>query len=192
MVTRGDGSPLDTSPEADPAGFTVWLTGLSGAGKTTLADLLAVELRARGRRVEVLDGDVVRTNLSSGLGFSEADRRTNIARVGWVCEVLARNGIVAIAALISPYRDARDAVRARVGRFVEVHLAAPVEVTASRDVKGLYRQAAAGRLAGLTGVDDAYEPPLAAEVTCHSDGRETPAESAAKVIRRLEELGYLS
>lgn len=174
------------------AGFTVWLTGLSGAGKTTVAGLLEHELRARGLRVEVLDGDVVRTHLSAGLGFSKEDRDTNIRRVGWVCEVLSRNGVAAIAAVISPYRDVRDEVRGRIGRFVEVYMEAPLEVLAGRDVKGLYQKAQNGEIAGFTGVSDPYEPPLSPEVVCHSDGRESAAESAAKVISRLEELGYLA
>lgn len=182
MVTTGTGGQ----------GFTIWLTGLSGAGKSTIAARLATDLRARGLKVEVLDGDVVRTNLSQGLGFSKEDRDTNIRRIGWVCEVLNRNDVVAIAAAISPYRDVRDEVRTRIGRFVEVYMEAPVEVLAQRDPKGLYRRAQAGALTGLTGVDDPYEPPLNPEVTCHTDGRDRPEDSAARVIAKLEELGYLA
>ena len=174
-----------------PPGLTIWITGLSGAGKSTLATVLERELRDRGRRVEVLDGDVVRAALTPDLGFSRADRDENVRRVGWVCELLTRNGVVAIAALISPYREARDAVRARIGRFVEVHVDAPLEVLAERDVKGLYRRAAAGELRGLTGRDDPYEPPLAPEVVCRSDGSETPEESA-RVLATAERLGYLA
>lgn len=185
------GGAAGTPSDRPSTGFTIWLTGLSGAGKSAVAGRLETALRARGLRVEVLDGDAVRTNLSDGLGFDEAGRRTNIARVGWICELLSRNDVVAIAALISPYRDARDEVRRRIGRFVEVHMDAPLEVLAERDVKGLYRLAADGALTGLSGVADPYEPPLDPEVTCRSDGSETPDESAAKVIRRLEELGYL-
>jgi adenylylsulfate kinase len=177
------------SPPTDQ-GFTVWFTGLSGAGKTTIAAIVEDELRSRGHRVEVLDGDVVRTHLSKGLGFSKEDRDTNIRRIGWVCEVLTRNGVVAIAAAISPYRDVRDEVRANVGRFVEVYVEAPIEVLAERDVKGLYRKALAGEIQGFTGVSDPYEPPLDPEVVCHSDGRETPEESAAKVLEALETRGY--
>ena len=171
-------------------GFTIWFTGLSGAGKSTIAHLLERELRDRGHRVEVLDGDVVRTHLSKGLGFSKEDRDTNIRRIGWVCEVLTRNDVVAIAAAISPYREIRDEVRAGVGRFVEVYVTAPIEVLAERDPKGLYRKALAGELPNFTGVSDPYEPPLAPEVVCHTDGQETPDQSAAKVLDRLEELGY--
>lgn len=179
------------SPSVPAAGFTVWLTGMSGAGKSTLAGILEAQLRARGLRVEVLDGDVVRTHLSAGLGFSKQDRDINIRRVGWVCEVLTRNGVATIAAVISPYRAVRDEVRGRIGRFVEVYMEAPLEVLAERDVKGLYRRAQNGEISGFTGVSDPYEPPLQPEVVCHSDGRETPAQSAAKVLAKLEELGYL-
>jgi adenylylsulfate kinase len=172
-------------------GFTIWLTGMSGSGKSTLTTVLDRELRDRGLPVEVLDGDVVRTHLTRGLGFSKEDRDENIRRVGWVCELLTRHGVVAIAAVISPYRDVRDEVRSRIGRFVEVYMEAPLEVLAERDVKGLYRRAMAGEIENFTGVSDPYEPPLNAEVVCHSDGRETPDQSAAKVMARLEELGYL-
>jgi adenylyl-sulfate kinase len=179
------------SPEHGNSGFTVWFTGLSGSGKTTIAKLVERELRGRGHRVEVLDGDVVRTHLSKGLGFSKEDRDTNIRRIGWVCEVLSRNDVVAIAAAISPYRDVRDEVRGNIGRFVEVYVTAPIEVLAERDVKGLYRKALAGDLPNFTGVSDPYEPPLEPDVTCLTDGSETPEESAAKIMAKLEELGYL-
>jgi adenylyl-sulfate kinase len=172
-------------------GCTVWFTGLSGAGKSTLANLIEAELRARSLRVEVLDGDVIRTHLSKGLGFSKEDRDTNIRRIGWVCEVLSRNGVVAIAAAISPYREIRDEVRGKVGRFVEVYVSAPIDVLAERDVKGLYKKALRGEIKNFTGVDDPYEPPQTPEVVCHSDGSETPQQSAAKVICKLEELGYI-
>jgi adenylyl-sulfate kinase len=172
-------------------GCTVWFTGLSGAGKSTVSNLIESELRKRGLRVEVLDGDVVRTNLSKGLGFSKADRDTNIRRIGWVCEVLSRNGVVAIAAAISPYHDIRDEVRGKVGRFVEVYMECSIPVLAVRDVKGLYKKALAGEIKNFTGVDDPYEAPLNPEVVCHTDGRETPEQSAAKVIGKLEELGYI-
>ncbi len=174
------------------SGFTIWFTGLSGAGKSTISEIVERELRARGHKVEVLDGDVVRTHLSKGLGFSKEDRDTNIRRIGWVCEVLTRNDVACIAAAISPYRAVRDEVRASIGRFVEVYVEAPIEVLADRDVKGLYRQALAGKLANFTGVSDPYEAPLNPEVTCHSDGSETPDESAARVLSKLEELGYTS
>lgn len=173
------------------AGFTIWFTGLSGAGKSTLSAIVGRELRARGCKVEVLDGDVVRTHLSKGLGFSKDDRDTNIRRIGWVCEVLTRNDVVAIAAAISPYRAIREEVRGRIERFVEVYVECPVDVLAERDIKGLYRQALAGQLANFTGVSDPYEPPLNPEVICYTDGSETPEQSAAKVITTLEKLGYI-
>jgi adenylyl-sulfate kinase len=172
-------------------GCTVWFTGLSGAGKSTVSEIIETELKKRSLRVEVLDGDVIRTHLSKGLGFSKADRDTNIRRIGWVCEVLSRNGVVAIAAAISPYREIRDEVRGKIGRFVEVYMECPVPVLAERDVKGLYKKALAGEIKNFTGVDDPYEPPINPEVVCHTDGRETPEQSAAKVIRKLEELGYI-
>jgi len=172
-------------------GCTVWFTGLSGAGKSTVSSIVEAEMRKRDLRVEVLDGDVIRTHLSKGLGFSKADRDTNIRRIGWVCEVLARNGVVALAAAISPYREIRDEVRGKVGRFVEVYMECPVPILAERDVKGLYKKALAGEIKNFTGVDDPYEPPLNPEVVCHTDGRETPEQSAAKIIDKLEKLGYI-
>jgi adenylyl-sulfate kinase len=172
-------------------GCTVWFTGLSGAGKSTVSSIVEAEMRQRDLRVEVLDGDVIRTHLSKGLGFSKADRDTNIRRIGWVCEVLARNGVVALAAAISPYREIRDEVRGKVGRFVEVYMECPVPILAERDVKGLYKKALAGEIKNFTGVDDPYEPPLNPEVVCHTDGRETPEQSAAKIIDKLEKLGYI-
>lgn len=172
-------------------GFTIWFTGLSGAGKSTISALVEQELRARGRKVEVLDGDVVRTHLSKGLSFSKEDRDTNIRRIGWVCQVLTRNDVVAIAAAISPYRCVRDEVREQIDRFVEVYVACPLDQLAERDVKGLYKQALAGQISNFTGVSDPYEPPLAPEVICYSDGRETPEQSAAKVIAKLEYLSYI-
>jgi len=172
-------------------GFTLWFTGLSGAGKTTLSQCLADELRLRGRKCEVLDGDVVRTHLSKGLGFSKEDRDTNIRRIGWVCQLLSRNDVVAIAAAISPYRDVRDEVRAmHAGNFVEVYVECPLEVLAERDVKGLYKKAMAGEIQHFTGVSDPYEPPLAPEVVIHSD-RETIRQSAAKVMAALQDRGLL-
>src|SRR5689334_13746196 len=138
-------------------GFTLWFTGMSGAGKSTLANLVADELRGRGHRVEVLDGDEVRTNLSKGLGFSKEDRDTNIRRIGYVARLLARNGVVAISAAISPYRDVRDEIRKQHERFYEVYVKCPLEKLVERDVKGLYKKALAGELPHFTGVSDPYE-----------------------------------
>ena len=147
-------------------GVTVWFTGLPSSGKTTLAHALAKRLADEGYdRVEVLDGDLAREHLTKGLGFSREDRAENVRRIGWVASLLARNGVVVLASVISPYRDDRDAVREMHGeRFVEVHVATPLEVCAERDVKGLYATQRAGELTGLTGVDDPYEPPLRPEV----------------------------
>lgn len=185
------GGGVGTRDERQSTGFTIWFTGLSGSGKSTITHLLEARLRELGRKVEVLDGDVVRTHLSKGLGFSKEDRDTNILRIGWVAEVLSRNDVIAIAAAISPYRDIRDQVRANVGRFVEVYVEAPLEVLADRDVKGLYRKAMAGEIKGFTGVDDPYEAPLNPEVVCKTDGSESPEESADKVMAKLVELGYI-
>ena len=167
-------------------GFTIWLTGLSGAGKSTIANLLEQELRRRGRRVEVLDGDVVRTHLSKGLGFSRADRDTNILRIGWVCQVLSRNGVIAIAGAISPYRETRDQVRAQIACFVEVFVDCPLETCVDRDVKGLYRQALAGEIKEFTGVSDPYEPPLQPEIVVRT-ADESVETSVARIIAYLEE-----
>lgn len=172
-------------------GFTLWFTGLSGAGKTTLARLVETELSARGRKVEVLDGDVIRTNLSKGLGFSKEDRDTNIRRIGFVCNLLTRNDVVAIAAAISPYREVRDELRRNIGAFVEVYVRCPIDVLAERDVKGLYKRALAGEIKNFTGVDDPYETPLAAEVIVETD-IETPEESAARIIATLEKMSLVA
>ncbi|MCL4490168.1 MAG: adenylyl-sulfate kinase [Chloroflexi bacterium] len=172
-------------------GFTIWFTGLSGAGKTTVSRLVEQELRRRGYKVEVLDGDVVRENLSKGLGFSKEDRDTNIRRIGFVCDLLSRNGVVAIAAAISPYRAIRDENRTRIGRFLEVYISCPLDVLMQRDVKGLYKKALAGEIKNFTGIDDPYEPPLQPEVMIESD-RESPEMSAAKVLAKLQEMGYLN
>jgi adenylyl-sulfate kinase len=171
-------------------GFTVWFTGLSGSGKTTLARAVEGVLRQRGLKVEVLDGDVVRTNLSKGLGFGKEDRDTNIKRIGFVCKLLTRNGVVAIGSAISPYREVRDSIRGDIGRFVEVYCQCPLEVLVERDVKGLYRKALAGEIDNFTGVSDPYEEPLRPEVVVDTD-RESPAESLAKILTKLEELGYI-
>ena len=170
-------------------GFTLWLTGLSGAGKTTLAALLAIKLRARGVSVEVLDGDEVRTNLSKGLGFSKEDRDTNIRRIGYVCRLLSRNGVGAVSAAISPYRAVRDEVRRAVkqdgAEFIEVFVKCPIAVLAERDVKGLYKKALAGELKGFTGVSDPYEEPIAPDIIVETD-RESVEFSTGKILRVLE------
>ena len=171
-------------------GFTLWFTGLSGAGKSTISEIVAQQLRERGLRVELLDGDVVRTNLSKGLGFSKEDRDENVRRIGFVCQLLSRNGVAAIAAFISPYREIRDEVRAKTHNFVEVYVECPIETLIERDVKGLYKKALAGEIANFTGVSDPYEPPLAPEIVVKT-GEETPEQSVAKILRRLEELGYV-
>src|SRR5213593_3337053 len=171
-------------------GFTLWLTGLSGAGKSTLASAVGHELRRRGVRVEVLDGDEVRQNLSKGLGFSREDRDTNIRRIGYVAKLLTRNGVVVITAAISPYRAVRDEVRRQIGRFVEVYVRASLDECMRRDTKGLYRKALAGEVAAFTGVSDPYEEPLAPELVVDTE-RETVGESATRLIRRLSELGML-
>ena len=172
-------------------GFTLWFTGLSGSGKSTLANAVAEELRRREMKVEILDGDVVRTNLSKGLGFSKEDRDINIRRIGFVCNLLTRNEVVAIAAAISPYKAIRDENRALIKRFVEVYCECPLEVLCDRDVKGLYKKALAGEIKGFTGVDDPYEPPEKPEIRIHS-GKESVAESAQKILRTLELMGYIA
>lgn len=172
-------------------GFTLWFTGMSGAGKSTISSIVERRLREHGAKVEVLDGDVVRTNLSKGLTFSKEDRDENIRRIGFVCELLARNGVIAVVAAISPYRAVREEVRARLGAFVEVYVECPVEVLAERDVKGLYRKALAGEIANFTGVSDPYEPPAFPEVVVNSS-RETPQESADRIWATLENSGLVS
>ena len=171
-------------------GFVVWFTGLSGSGKSTLAAMLSAELPKRGVHVESLDGDVVRTHLSKGLGFSREDRDTNIRRIGFVAKLVARSGGCAITAAISPYREIRDEQRRSIGRFCEVYCECPIEVLERRDVKGLYARARAGEIKEFTGVDDPYEAPLAPEVVVRSD-RESPEESLGKILAKLEELGYV-
>ncbi len=172
-------------------GFTVWFTGLSGAGKSTIAEMLYHELQARGLNTEILDGDVVRQNLSKGLGFSKKDRDTNIMRIGFVANLLTRNGVATICCPISPYREARDAVRAQIGDFVEIHVHATVEeIAAHRDPKGLYKKALAGEITGFTGVDDPYEPPLDPELVVDTMVEE-PQGSLQHVLDKLNELGYI-
>jgi adenylyl-sulfate kinase len=167
------------------AGMVVWLTGLSSAGKSTIAQTVYEKLWAAGRKVELLDSDVVRQHLSKNLGFSKADRDENIARIGFVAELLARNGVIAIVAAISPYAAARQAVRERVGKFLEVYVHAPLAVLEERDRKGIYRRCRSGEIHGVSGIDDPYEPPVRPEVECQTD-HETIAQSAAKVVHAIE------
>ncbi len=171
-------------------GFTLWFTGLSGAGKSTLANLVAEELRQRGRHVEVLDGDEVRTNLSKGLGFSKEDRDVNIRRIGYVCKLLARNGVIAISAAISPYREIRNEVRAQHERFFEVYVKCPLETLVERDVKGLYNKALQGEIANFTGVSDPYEEPFDPELVVESH-RESPDQSLQRLLGALEEAVFI-
>ncbi len=171
-------------------GFTVWLTGLPSAGKSTVAQLLAREFLARGRNVEVLDGEEVRMNLSKGLGFSKEDRDIHIERIGYVAKLLSRNGVAVIVAAISPYRETRERVRKSIDSFVEVYVKCPIEVCMRRDVKGLYARALKGEIPLFTGVSAPYEEPLSPEVICSTE-QDTPRQSAAKVIAALETLGLI-
>jgi adenylyl-sulfate kinase len=172
-------------------GFTLWFTGLSGAGKSTISERVYASLREAGAKVELLDGDIVRTHLSKGLGFSKEDRDTNVRRIGFVCELLSRNGVIAIVAAISPYRAVREEVRERIPNFVEVYVHAPLEVLAERDVKGLYKKAIAGEIASFTGVSDPYEPPSNPEITVDSS-QETVDDSVARVLAKLRESGLIA
>jgi adenylylsulfate kinase len=173
-------------------GFTVWFTGLSGAGKTTISDAIEPLLRERGvTKLEKLDGDVVRTHLSKGLGFSKEDRDTNIRRIGWVAEVLTRNGVCVLASAISPYREIRDEVRANVGNFIEVYVKCSIPELTRRDVKGLYEKALKGEIANFTGISDPYEEPLNADVVVDTEAEEL-ADSVAKVLSRLEQKGFIA
>ena len=171
-------------------GLTIWFTGLSGAGKSTLSEMLTQRLREHGRKVELLDGDEVRTHLSKGLGFSKEDRDINVRRIGFVCQLLSRNGVIAISAAISPYRAVREELRATIENFVEIYVECPINVLATRDVKGLYKKALAGEIAHFTGVSDPYEPPTHPDVHVDSS-RETPAHSLDKIWFKLGELGFL-
>ena len=172
-------------------GFTVWFTGLSGAGKSTVSALLHERLCLAGAKTELLDGDIVRTHLSKGLGYSREDRDENIRRIGFVCELLSRNGVIAIAAAISPYREVRRNVRARIPNFVEVYMECPMDVLIERDAKGLYKKALAGEIEHFTGISDPYESPEVPELIVHSS-LETPQQSVDRVWHTLKGLGLIT
>lgn len=172
-------------------GVTIWLTGLSGAGKSTIAQALAEVLREKGvQRLELLDGDVVRQNLTKGLGFSKEDRDENIRRIGFVAHLLTRNGVIVIVSAISPYQEIRQEVSDRIGSFIEVYVNAPLEVCEQRDVKGLYKKARTGEIKQFTGISDPYNSPLTPTVECRTD-QETIPESVQKIFAKMTELGYL-
>jgi adenylyl-sulfate kinase len=175
----------------DQKGFTLWFTGLSGSGKTTIAKLVEQELRGRGLEVERLDGDIVRQSLTRDLGFSKEDRDENIERVTFVAKLLTRNGVVVLCSFISPYRERRAKSRQEIGKFIEVYIECPVEVCAQRDVKGLYEKAFAGEIENFSGVSDPYEEPENPEIVCHT-AQQTPEESAAEIVSYLEEQGHVS
>lgn len=172
-------------------GVTIWFTGLSGAGKTTISHQVALKLKEQGYKLEVLDGDIVRTNLTKGLGFSKEDRDENIRRIGFVSNLLTRNGVIVIVSAISPYRAIREEVRGKIGNFVEVFVNAPLSVCEDRDVKGLYKKARSGEIKLFTGISDPYEAPLNPEIECRTDLEELD-ESVNKVLQSLEKLGYLA
>ncbi len=174
----------------DQRGFTLWFTGLSGAGKTAIAKEVEKELHNRGLKVERLDGDIVRQSLTRDLGFSKEDRDRNIERVTFVAKLLTRNGVAVICSFISPYRERRAKSRAEIGEFIEAYVECPLDVLVERDVKGLYKKALAGEIQNFTGVSDPYEPPENPAIVCHT-AEETLAESTAKVISYLEENGYI-
>ncbi|HEC35497.1 MAG TPA: adenylyl-sulfate kinase [Anaerolineae bacterium] len=174
----------------DQRGFTLWFTGLSGSGKTAIAKQVEQELRGRGLKVERLDGDIVRKELTRDLGFSKEDRDKNIERVTFVARLLTRNGVAVLCSFISPYRERRAKTRQEIGEFIEVYVECPLEVCARRDAKGLYAKAFTGEIENFTGVSDPYEPPENPEIVCHT-AQETLAESTAKVIAYLEEHGYI-
>lgn len=172
-------------------GVTVWFTGLSGAGKTTICQAVEQELRSQDCQVEVLDGDIIRENLTKGLGFSKDDRDENVRRIGFVAHLLSRNGVIVLVSAISPYRNIRDEVRQRIGDFVEVYVSTPLEICEERDVKGLYKRARAGQIKQFTGIDDPYEPPFTPEVECKTQ-QETVEQSVGRVLTHLVEMGYLA
>ena len=186
-VSRGDAQQRGARADR---GFVLWLTGLSGAGKSTIAEALVPELRAAGKKVELLDGDIVRTHLSKGLGFSREDRDLNIARIAFVASLLARNGVAVLVSAISPYKETREAARRTIGDFVELHVAPPLEECIRRDTKGLYKKALAGEIKQFTGISDPYEPPDAAEITIDTSATDLRS-SVQRVKTKLVELGYL-
>ncbi|MCW5318638.1 adenylyl-sulfate kinase [Nostoc sp. KVJ3] len=181
---------LQSSTMLKKIGVTVWFTGLSGAGKTTISQVIETELCVQGYQVEVLDGDIVRENLSKGLGFSKEDRDENIRRIAFVANLLTRNGVIVLVPVISPYRETRQQIRQQIGNFVEVYVNAPLEVCEQRDVKGLYKMFRDGKIKNFTGIDAPYEPSLNPEVECRTN-LETPEVSADKVIAKLISLGYI-
>ncbi len=185
-----------TKQPIEERGFTLWLTGMSGAGKSTLTGRLDTIFRDRGLKVELLDGDEVRTHLSKGLTFTKEDRDINVRRIGYVARLLARNGVIALTAAISPYQETRDAVRAEHAAdggvpFVEVYAAASVEALAARDVKGLYKKALAGEIAHFTGISDPYEPPLSPDVVVHTD-RDSVEQSVSEILAALTRFGLIT
>ncbi|NJK54492.1 MAG: adenylyl-sulfate kinase [Pleurocapsa sp. SU_5_0] len=172
-------------------GVVVWFTGFSGAGKSTISEALTDKLQSQGYQLEVLDGDEIRENLTKDLGFSKEDRDTNIRRIGFVAKLLARNGVIVLVPVISPYRAIREEIRANIDNFVEVFVNAPISVCEERDVKGLYKQVRAGKIKQFTGIDDPYEPPTNPEVECRTDLEEV-SQSVAKILTKMETLGYIT
>jgi adenylyl-sulfate kinase len=189
MSTQGSLQEV-TSSGLKHKGFCLWFTGLSGAGKSTISEALSDEFKKRSVKFEVLDGDEVRENLSKGLGFSQEDRDTNIRRIGYVCHLLSRNGVISISAAISPYKAIRDQNRKMIGDFVEVYVNCPLEVLIERDVKGLYKKALSGEIKNFTGVSDPYEAPENPEIVVETD-KETVEESTQKIIAYLEQQGWI-
>lgn len=177
-------------PKKTQVGFTLWFTGLSGAGKSTIAHILEKKLKEKGLKAEILDGDIVRTHLSKGLGFTKEDRDANIRRIGYVASLLSRNGVIAITAAISPYREIRDEVREMHENFIEVYAKCPLDVLEKRDVKGLYKKARAGEIPQFTGISDPYEEPQNPEIIVETD-KDNPEDSANKILKWLREKGYL-
>lgn len=177
-------------PKKTQVGFTLWFTGLSGAGKSTIAHILEKKLKEKGFKTEILDGDIVRTHLSKGLGFSKEDRDANIRRIGYVASLLSRNGVIAITAAISPYREIRDEVREMHENFIEVYTKCPLDIVEKRDVKGLYKKARAGEIPQFTGISDPYEEPKNPEIIVETD-KDNPEDSTNKILNWLREKGYL-